>query len=244
MTYYKVLDEDGRPCHGGVGTWPLPQDGEPGEWLEVTGELVPCKNGAHLCREEDLIHWLGPTIYEAEHSGELVEHDNKVVVRKARLLRQIETWNERTARLFACDCAEHVLHLFEKQYPDDSRVRTAIEVARLYADGKATLDDLRAADSAAYSAAYSAADSAAYSAAYSAADSAADSAAYSAGYRAGYRAAYRAADSAAYSAAYRAGYRAAYSAGYRAGYRAEREWQTQRLMGYLRGEVDAAPRQG
>ena len=60
MTYYKVLDENGAAFHGGAGVWPLPQNGEPGEWVEVEGELIPCENGLHLCRERDLIAWLGP----------------------------------------------------------------------------------------------------------------------------------------------------------------------------------------
>ena len=33
-------------------------------------------------------------------------------------------------RFFAADCAESVLHLFEKRYPNDSRPRKAIEAAR------------------------------------------------------------------------------------------------------------------
>jgi len=160
-TLYKVLNTDGSPCHGG-GTWHLPTDDGPGEWMPaIKGKLVACQNGYHLCREQDLINWLGPAIYEAEYRGERVDDDNKIVVREARLLRRIDAWNDRTARLFACDCAERVLHIFERERPDDDRPRQAIEVARRYARGQATEDELGAARDAARNAASAAARDAA-----------------------------------------------------------------------------------
>ena len=54
-------------------------------------------------------------------------------------------WNAQTARLFAADCAEHVLHIYEAEYPGDMRPREAISVARLYAKGDATAEELEAA---------------------------------------------------------------------------------------------------
>ena len=52
---------------------------------------------------------------------------------------------ERTLRCFACDCAEHVLPLYEAKHPGDDRPRRAIDVARRYADGQATREELTAA---------------------------------------------------------------------------------------------------
>lgn len=49
------------------------------------------------------------------------------------------------ARLLACDYAEHVLRIFETQYPDDDRPREAIAVSRRYARGEATDAELSAA---------------------------------------------------------------------------------------------------
>ena len=72
--------------------------------------------------------------------------------------------------LAACDCAELALPVFEARYADDRRPRTAIETARRYARGEATIDDVRvAADAAraAAAAAYAANDAAA-NAAYAA----------------------------------------------------------------------------
>lgn len=59
-------------------------------------------------------------------------------------------------RHFACDCAERVLKAANVR---DKRLWSAIEVSRLFAEGKATIDELDAAWSAARSAAESAAES-------------------------------------------------------------------------------------
>ena len=55
-------------------------------------------------------------------------------------------------RLFACDCAERVLPIFEKEYPNDKRPRQAIGVSRKFALGQATLKDLKAAEAAVWAA--------------------------------------------------------------------------------------------
>jgi len=44
--------------------------------------------------------------------------------------------------LFGADVAESVLHIFENEYPDDSRPRQAIEAARLYHKGEVSADQL------------------------------------------------------------------------------------------------------
>lgn len=160
-TYYKVLAEDGSAHHGGSGKWPLPKNEQPGEWLNIKGEIIPCLNGLHVCEKLDLVHWLGPAIFVCEIDGEIVRDANKSVVAKARLVSRIDTWNERTARLFAADCAEKAIRDWEKAsgLKCDPRSREAIRAAREFANGNMT--------EAAYSAARSAARSAAYSSAYS-----------------------------------------------------------------------------
>jgi hypothetical protein len=59
-------------------------------------------------------------------------------------LRSLEGM-DKEVRLFSCDCADSVLHIFEDKHPNDDRPRRAIEVSRLYANGKATLDELKTA---------------------------------------------------------------------------------------------------
>ena len=155
-TLYKVLAADRTSCHGGNATW------TPGEWMPaVEGELEPCANGYHLCRAGDLINWLGETIWEAEYQGERIVVDkptdkSKVVVRQARILKPLTAWNEQTARLFACDCAERALPIIAKHAPNEERPRRAIETARRYAHGQATDEELAAARAAARAAAWTA----------------------------------------------------------------------------------------
>ena len=146
MNYYKILNGL-QSCHGGNHTWKI------GEWVEVQGEIVPCSNGIHLCHPQDVIHWLHNDIYEAEHEGEIIESDDKVVVRKARIISHCDNWNERTARLFAVWCARQVQHLMT-----DERSLIALVVAENFANGLATRDELLAAEDAARDAAWAARD--------------------------------------------------------------------------------------
>lgn len=52
---------------------------------------------------------------------------------------------DREIRLFACDCAERVLPLYEKEHPKDNRPRETIRISRLFANGEATKEQLAAA---------------------------------------------------------------------------------------------------
>jgi len=81
-----------------------------------------------------------------------------------------EEERDREARLFACDCAENVLPIFEKRYPEDIRPRKCVEVARRLANGQATTAELEAARAAAGYAAWAAAWAARAAAAASRAD--------------------------------------------------------------------------
>ena len=144
---YKVLGSDRRSLNGGSGTW------TPGVWRSVSLPLVPCEHGLHLCTLAQLPGWLGPTIWEAEVGGARIDQSDKIVVERARITRRVEGWNERTARLFAADCAEHMLPLFERECPDDDRPRRTIAMARAYANGEATSEQLAAAGDAAGAAA-------------------------------------------------------------------------------------------
>ena len=172
IEYYKVLNGDESTQQN--YKWNLPCGNKPGKWMmPIEGRLVECDNGYHVCRgAQQLIHWLGPEIYGAEIRGEILLGNTKTVVREVRLIAKVETWNETTARLFAADCAEHVLHLYESECPGDDRPRNAIAAARAFARGEI--------DSAANTAAWSAANTAARSASGFAASSAAWSAASSA----------------------------------------------------------------
>ena len=63
-------------------------------------------------------------------------------------------------RLFAADCAEFVLPIYEKHYPNDKRPRLAIQAARDYANGLIKIEELTAARAAAWAASDAASDAA------------------------------------------------------------------------------------
>jgi hypothetical protein len=175
---YKFLRAD-MNSPTGSGTW------RKNRWRSVRGVLVPCENGLHCTTTANMTPWINETLWRVEIGDEFVEHgepgtrDHKLVARRMRVVERIEAWNERTARLFAADCAERVLKHFEDRYPEDTRPRDALEVARRYANGEATPEELSAADGAA-SRASGAAAWAASSAASGAAAWAASSAAWAA----------------------------------------------------------------
>jgi len=214
-TYYKFLSTGGVAPYSGW-QWPLPTKNEdgtwtPGEWTPAVDELIECERGYHVTGTADAIEWLGAEMYAVESHPEAVfaQYDNKGAFTQCRLVRQIERWDERTQRVFACDCAERALGIFERACPDDNRPRNVIETARRYARGEATLDELVAAGAAARAAAGAAAWAAARNAAWYAARAVARAAAEDA------------AEDAAWVAA-----RAAAGA-------AERGWQTQHLCELL-----------
>ena len=218
MTYYKIL-RDGKSCNGGKAEWDLPVKNldstwEPGGWMpEIKGKLIACERGYHICKDEQVIKWLDDEIYEVEYKGEIFDHSDKCVAHQCRLIRKYDKWDERTQRLFACDCAEHVLHIFENHYPDDKRPRLVIESARLFV--KAT-QSAQAVRDAAQAAALAAVDAAALAAALAAGD-----------------AAWYAAGAAAWYAAGAAARDAARDAAWDAAWAAETKWQYAKLLEYI-----------
>ena len=64
---------------------------------------------------------------------------------------------DKEIRLFAADCAEMVLHIYEKQHPNDDLPRKAIQAARDYANELISEEELGAASDAARNAARAAA---------------------------------------------------------------------------------------
>ncbi len=167
MKRFKVLDPGGKCRNGGSGSWHLPKGARPGKWMPKV-PVEPCASGYHVCSIVQLLEWLGPEVWIVEVRGKSAKESDKSVHEQGRILAPTY-WNETNARLFAADCAEQTLVEFEKHYPNDMRPREAIAVARRFAVGKASPEELSAAGSAAGSAARSAAGSAAGSAARSAA---------------------------------------------------------------------------
>jgi hypothetical protein len=97
---YKFLAADGSGIFSGFA-WPLP-NGAPGGW--VTAEVELCRTGVHACRPGDLSYWVGPTLYEIELDGEIVEEGMKVIAPRGRLFRPIEAWEDTTRDEYSHMC--------------------------------------------------------------------------------------------------------------------------------------------
>jgi hypothetical protein len=223
VKYYKFLTKNNKGAYSGYDyTDYLPQGNKPGKWLPIVNDLVECASGYHACIIGDAVKWLEAICVEVEFKKEPIKADDKVLGNQMRIVRVIKSWNEQSARLFACDCAEHVLPIFEKVSPGDNRPRKAVEMARLFAEGRVTKEELAAAGEAAWAA--------------RAAGAAAGEAARAAGAAAGEAA--WAAGAAGEAAAWAAG-----AAGAAAG-AAEQSYQAQLLQKILEGMSDLARIEG
>ena len=197
--------------------WPKPRTWAP----PVEGRLRQCSNGYHVCRIADCLPFTNEELWLAEVREDQKVFGAEVIARETRLLKQIKTWNPKTARLFACDCAQRVWPIYQKLVPADKRPLVAIRVARKFALGLATQTEIAAAWDAARDAARNAARAAAGAAAGAAARAAARDAAGDAAGAAAGAAAWAATGAAAGAAAGAA----------------ESKWQVKRLLRYLNGEL-------
>jgi hypothetical protein len=223
-TPIKFLAADGSAPIG-RGRWHLPSGDQPGKWMrQYKAQPIMCERGYHYTTPRHAMAHVNQRCFLIEPTGVIINSDDKSVAQGARLLIELITWNERTQRLFAADCAERVLHLCNA----DARACAAIHAARKYARGELTADQLDAARDAAF---------AAGEAAFSAGD-----AAFAAG-DASRVAAWDAAGAAAWAAEGAAAREAAFAARDAAGAAGaaaasdEKAWQSNRLLQYLNGEL-------
>jgi len=221
MEYYKTLDASGVSPYANV-QYSLPHDGKPGEWMPyVKGKLIKCSHGYHIVTRDQLVGWIDARIFPVETKGTVVDWDDKHGTHQIRLVSEYTRWNKRTQRLFTCDCVEHVLRLFEKEYPNDTRPRNAIKTSRRFANGCATKKELEKAAQTAYAAHI---NNATASATVKAIAYATDTAC------ANYTA-----EAAAY-AAYAAAYATTRPTRAAKDFDRERKWQTRQLFRYLEGK--------
>src|SRR4030095_6181599 len=91
-TWFKLLDKEGNSIHGGTMKWSLPNV-VPGEWHEVKGKIKCCSNGLHFTCEpakwvqKDCRFFIAEIDF-SESDFKNDESDNKICVRKGRLIRE------------------------------------------------------------------------------------------------------------------------------------------------------------
>ncbi len=139
-TYYKFLHEDGTAIYGS-GKWHLPEGEAPGKWMPPIANIQLCNRGYHVCEKKDLVQWIKKDCWAVEVRGDSIEGDNKSVFSEARLVRKTHL-DATSLRLFACDCAEHVLGLVKNNFRN-AVVSNAINVTRAFVFGLASFEAMR-----------------------------------------------------------------------------------------------------
>jgi len=90
----------------------------------------PCSDGW-----EKLLKSLGKTKADDEPLELVTILESNDIADAVWCLGCLSEDHEYLVRLFACACAESVLHLYENEYPEDFRVRNCIETSKKYALG-------------------------------------------------------------------------------------------------------------
>ncbi len=105
MTDYKTL-KNRCSCHGGTGKW------TPYKPKHVDGELIPCKNGLHYCRDEQVVEWIDQEIWKFVDLApdSTIANPDKMVTREGMITEKCKHWTKRAAALFAVDCARQALN--------------------------------------------------------------------------------------------------------------------------------------
>jgi hypothetical protein len=165
MTYlYKWMLPDMRTAVQ-AAAWPVAV----GDWTPAETPVL-CVSGWHGVEEAHVLNHLpatvGAELWIVEIRGDRLDGDDKFAAASMRLVQRVGVTTPENLRLFAADCAEDAMRLVE--HPDPRSLK-AIEVARLYARGAASSNELDAARAAAGDAAGAAAGAAARAAARAAA---------------------------------------------------------------------------
>lgn len=146
MKAYHFLTTAYRSGSGNEPAWQV------GETRQFKSTPILCVCGYHSSPTlwDALRYAPGPIACLVDISRPVEKDDTKYVSRRRTLVKAINI--ERELRLFAVNCAEHVLHLYESAFPGDDRPRKAIQAARDYANGRISRHAVYAAAHAAHAA--------------------------------------------------------------------------------------------
>jgi len=117
---YKVLNESRSPFT--AWRWPLPCDGQPGEWVQADGPIALCTNGVHAASTEQLPHWLGMELWEIELDGEIIRDKAALIASRARLVRKITAWDDPMRQQYARWCLSRSQEIAEGYPPGEGLV--------------------------------------------------------------------------------------------------------------------------
>ena len=135
MRAYHFLQYDMTTSSGDEPAWTVGET----RTIPANRKIIPCEYGYHASPTlfDALTYAPGSIACVVELDGDVTPHGNppdKYAARSRTLIAAVDLTV--ALRLFAADCAEKVLPIFEKERPNDDRPRKAIEAARAYAGGE------------------------------------------------------------------------------------------------------------
>ena len=128
------------------------RDWEIGTWRKED-DIDICNKGFHSSKTplQSLGYVKGEIIAEVEVRGESIIQDDKECWSEMCIVKAWH-WTKEDSVSLAIFCAEQVLDIFEKKYPNDDRPRKAIEVAKAWLASPTKENAYAAANAAVYAA--------------------------------------------------------------------------------------------
>ncbi|WP_422772777.1 hypothetical protein ACN28C_07235 [Plantactinospora sp. WMMC1484] len=99
MRYYKFLAA-GRIGPFSRQTWSTAWRSEPA--------IVPCRQGLHVCRVDDLPYWLHDELWEVEVEGPVLAMERQVIAGRGHLREQVGEWNAQARQEFVRACLTRI----------------------------------------------------------------------------------------------------------------------------------------
>jgi hypothetical protein len=100
---------------------------QPGRWVETAG-VVPCEQGVHACRIDDLPFWVNDELWEVELAGDVVAAGRKLVAPRGRLVQRLDAWTAATSQQLGDASAARARALADAR-PDDAMLGAYAEDA-------------------------------------------------------------------------------------------------------------------
>ncbi len=93
--------------------WPV------GDWVEVTGPLIPSQRGVHACLTTHMPYWVDEELWRIELGGDVLETERMLVASRGRLVERVDAWDADAIQAFVAACVDRVRGV--RGWEDDAR---------------------------------------------------------------------------------------------------------------------------
>ena len=138
MRAYKFLGLGAKGLYSGF-CWPTPDGDDPGDWVEVSGDLIAGVNGVHAPPTSRLVDWIDDELWRIELGDEVDEQAELLVARRGRLVSRVSGCDADAAADFGRACIWRV-----RDQAVESLARAGLEHERGQLAAVTKLDPLQA----------------------------------------------------------------------------------------------------